>query len=453
MKVQCRACQIEVEIPSGALSASCPSCRARIDLTAMETRARPRPPAEADAEFIGSVLGGYRLTAVIGRGGMGVVYEGEGEQAQPKRAAIKVLAAELSASEDFVSRFRREAEALTRLRHPNLIEVFGHGVHPTPSGPRYYFAMERFEGQDLRALLSQGAVSPAAAVAIIGGAAAGLEHAHAHGIVHRDVKPANILVAGDPAAGGAVKLVDFGVAHIAAGEYTLTSLTHSALILGTVNYMAPEQRVDAAAIDRRADVYALGVVAYELLTGRLPLGAFALPSRLARVSRGADRAILAALQQEPNARLSSAIELAQRLERALLGRRPPRWWFGAGAAAAAAGLLAGWLAMPDPPPAQVDLQTPPPLVVIDPPPPAEPPPPPVDPAMEALAERLGDAARAAAERADQAPAEPQLAPPEPDQKKRKVVRGKPKAASQAVPRSTTADLPSTKADPKLKALR
>src|SRR5204863_9926461 len=115
-------------------------------------------------------------------------------------------------------------------------------------------------------------------------------YAHAHGIVHRDVKPANILVRGDPSKDGSVKVVDFGVAQLATGQYTLTSLTRSELVLGTINYMSPEQRVDASEVDHRADVYALGVVAYELLTGRLPIGAFEPPSELGRgIGRAADR--------------------------------------------------------------------------------------------------------------------------------------------------------------------
>jgi serine/threonine protein kinase len=314
VKVSCRACGHEVEIPSGALSAVCPSCHARIDVTALETRASKASATleEPPEALIGVEIDGHRLVRVIGRGGMGVVYEGAGSE---KRVAIKVLAPELRRDEQLIERFQREAEALTRLRHPNLIEVYAHGIH---EGGRPYFVMELFDGEDLRTIIARGSVPHRTAAAIISGAALGLAHAHAHGVVHRDVKPANILVRGDPARGGAVKVVDFGVARIAAGEHPLTS---SALIIGTLNYMAPEQRLDASVIDRRADIYALGVVAYELLTGKLPLGAFAVPSELSpSLPSRVDRVIISALRQDLDRRTSDVERFATDLDRALRAR-------------------------------------------------------------------------------------------------------------------------------------
>lgn len=345
MKIHCNACGHELEAPAGSVEVRCPACGARITLTAMETR--PGALARADGpdpeELIGEILGGYRLTAILGGGGMGTVYEAtrteDASSDGPEVAAVKVLSSVFTHDEAFVERFRREADSLTQLRHPNLIEVYARGEHGADDQRRYFFVMERFFGEDLRSLMARGSVAPATAVAVIRLAAEGLSYAHAHGIVHRDVKPANILVSGDPAAEGKVKVVDFGVAQLASANYTLTSLTSSSLVLGTINYMSPEQRIDASEIDHRADVYALGVVAYELLTGRLPIGAFEPPSELAGTARAADRAVLSALRPDPKHRPASVIAFATSLESALARRGIPR--FAGAAAMVVLGLAAG----------------------------------------------------------------------------------------------------------------
>ncbi len=319
MELRCHACAHNFVVPAGTLSASCEKCGALITLTALETRVRARGVAakeEAPPEaLLNTELGGYLLTAILGGGGMGVVYEAKRtERAQfvgPDIAAIKVLSPAFALDAEFIERFRREADALTKLRHPNLIEVYAKGEAPV-----YYFVMERFYGEDLRSFMARGPVEPSRAAAIVRGAAQGLAYAHDHGIVHRDVKPANILVNGE-----SVKVVDFGVAQLATGQYTLTSLTRSELVLGTINYMSPEQRVDASEVDHRADVYALGVVAYELLTGRLPIGAFEPPSESGRVGKAADRAVLSALRRDPAQRPKSAMLFAEHFERALIVRR------------------------------------------------------------------------------------------------------------------------------------
>jgi serine/threonine protein kinase len=331
VRILCNACGHAFEAPVGSLAVDCEKCGARITLTALETKATPAglahapegPPPES---LIGTELGGYRLKAILGGGGMGVVYEAERtERARfegPQIAAVKVLSSVFARDPEFVERFRREAEALTALRHKNLIQVFAKGEW-TNEAPFYYFVMERFFGEDLRSMMARGPIPPATVAAIIRGAAEGLAYAHDSGIVHRDVKPANILVRGDPAKDGEVKVVDFGVAQLATGQYTLTSLTRSHLILGTINYMSPEQRVDASEIDLRADVYALGVVAYELLTGRLPIGAFEAPSELlSTLPRSTDRAVMSALRRDPAHRPSNARVFADLLEKAL--RTPQR---------------------------------------------------------------------------------------------------------------------------------
>ncbi|MBI4818399.1 MAG: serine/threonine protein kinase [Deltaproteobacteria bacterium] len=323
MKVDCVHCGHPFDVASGLVSTSCPACGQRVDLTSLETRGSPPGAPQLQVEeLLGLELGGYRLTKVLGRGGMGVVYEADrldpNATALPNRAAVKVLAGAFAESPEFVTRFLREAEALTRLDHPNLAKVYSQGVHQRQDRPPlYFFVMERFDGEDLRARMSRAPLGADSVAAVVRGAASGLAYAHQAGIVHRDVKPANILIRGE-GADLEVKVVDFGVAHIAAGEYTLTSLTRSELILGTINYMAPEQRLDAAHIDHRADVYALAAVAYELLTGRLPMGAFPRPSELvSRLRPSVDRAIVSALRPDPADRPSSAEIFASALCQAL----------------------------------------------------------------------------------------------------------------------------------------
>lgn len=299
------------------------------------------PIGRSGAALVGTTLAGFRLDRFLGGGGMGLVFAAtrtaEATITAPEQVALKLLAPELSQDPEFVERFRREAEALTRLRHPNLIEVYGKGE--LPEGPTHFFVMEHFQGQDLRALLGQGPVAPPLVASIVRQAAAGLAYAHEHGVVHRDIKPANILVSGDPLAGGAVKVVDFGVAQLAGPAHALTSLTRSQLVLGTINYMSPEQRTDASEIDGRTDIYALGVVAYELLTGRLPIGAFEPPSELVRsLPKGVDLAITESLRRERDRRPSKITTFSERLDRALLPRRRTGL-IGATIAAAAVGLL------------------------------------------------------------------------------------------------------------------
>ncbi|MBI2377742.1 MAG: serine/threonine protein kinase [Deltaproteobacteria bacterium] len=319
MKVDCVHCGHAFDVAPGSVSAPCPACGQRVDLTSLETRGAPAAPALAEEDLIGVELGGYALTKVLGRGGMGVVYDAERRAGDgPERAAVKILSGAFSESPEFVARFLREAQALTRLDHENLAKVYAHGVHAREGKPPlYYFVMERFDGEDLRARMARGPIDAPTIASIVNGAARGLAYAHRAGIVHRDVKPANILVRGHGTS-IEVKIVDFGVAHIAAGEYTLTSLTRSELILGTINYMAPEQRLDATRIDHRADVYALGAVAYELLTGRLPMGAFPRPSELVGALRTTvDRAVVSALRPDPDDRPESAIAFADSLSTAL----------------------------------------------------------------------------------------------------------------------------------------
>ena len=210
-----------------------------------------------------SVLGGrYRLVRLIAGGGMAQVWEAH-DEILARAVAVKVLHPHLAEDTAFLERFRREAVAAARLSHPNVVAVFDTGV----DGGLVYIVMELVRGRTLRDLLAaQGALGPARAVQIAAQIAEALDYAHGQGIVHRDVKPANVLIADD----GRVKVADFGIAKAASAVFgSNADLTQTGAIVGTAKYLSPEQ-VNGEPQDRRADVYSLGVVLYEMLCGRPP---------------------------------------------------------------------------------------------------------------------------------------------------------------------------------------
>ena len=201
------------------------------------------------------VLGDFRLLHELGRGGMGIVYEAW-QRSLDRRVAVKVLAQGLVDNPSAVARFRREAASVGRLRHPNIVEVYGFGN----DGPTCYFAMQKIDGEPLHRCTARFR-NPTSAIALGLQLASALEHAHQAGLVHRDVKPANVLVRNDDHA----VLTDFGLASDAA----LPSLTRDGSFLGTLDYASPEQ-VRGETVDARADLWALGVILFELLAERHP---------------------------------------------------------------------------------------------------------------------------------------------------------------------------------------
>ena len=227
--------------------------------------------------MIGETFGNYRLVRRIGSGTMGTVFLGEHERIV-RRAAIKVLAPELALAADILGRFFEEARATSLIQHPAIVEVLDCGIHP--DGRRPYIAMEYLEGDTLAAhLAGRGRLGWRDACGIAWPIAEGLAAAHRHGIVHRDVKPANVmLLTADPAAGPAarpvaaprdIKLLDFGVAKLLREAQSKVRTCPGGL-LGTPEYMAPEQCGGAGSIDGRTDIYALGCVLFEMVCGRLP---------------------------------------------------------------------------------------------------------------------------------------------------------------------------------------
>jgi tetratricopeptide (TPR) repeat protein len=217
----------------------------------------PEPATDDDAAEL-PTLGDFRLLREIGRGGMGIVYEAW-QRSLDRHVAVKVLSPALVASPAAVARLRREASAAGRLRHPHIVEVFGFGS----DGDRHFFAMQLVRGVPLQECRVRFA-TPARAVALAIQLTEALEHAHANGLVHRDVKPANILVQDDDQ----ILLTDFGVAR----DEALPSMTREGGFLGTLDYASPEQ-VRGETVDARTDVWAVGVLLHELLTGRSPFSA------------------------------------------------------------------------------------------------------------------------------------------------------------------------------------
>ncbi len=200
---------------------------------------------------------------------MGVVYKAR-QSGLDRLVALKILPAEFDHDVKFALRFTREARTLAKLSHPNIVSVYEFGnVEDT-----YYFLMEFVDGSTLRDVVSAGQLSPEHALAIVPHLCDALQYAHDKGIVHRDIKPENILIAVD----GVVKIADFGLSRILGNEGQQEMLTGTHQIMGTPRYMAPEQFEGSRGVDHRADIYSLGVVFYEMLTGELPIGRFPAPS-------------------------------------------------------------------------------------------------------------------------------------------------------------------------------
>jgi serine/threonine-protein kinase len=245
---------------------------------------------------------GYAMHEVLGRGGMGEVWRAT-QQSLGRPVAIKLLPEKLSANPEFIARFQKEATALASLSHPNIVQIIDRGT----AGAHYYFVMEYVQGRSLRELMAQGALPEETALPIFYQLCRAIDYAHEQRIVHRDLKPENVLV--DDL--GNVKVADFGLAGIGDPAQNLTA---TSVAMGTVNYMAPEQRRDAKNVDGRADLYSLGVILYEMLTGELPVGRFKLPSeKIAGVDPRVDGVVGDALESEPAARPSRASELHDRL--------------------------------------------------------------------------------------------------------------------------------------------
>ena len=247
----------------------------------------------------------FEILQLIGAGGMGRVYKIR-QRHLDRVAALKILPRELAADPAFAERFSREGRALAKLSHANIVTVFDFGM----SGSYSWLLMEYVDGVNLRQAMHAGAMQPREALQIIPAICAALEYAHGQGVLHRDIKPENILI--DTA--GRVKIADFGVAKLSGEDGRRVTLTLSGSALGTPAYMAPEQIERPQDVDHRADIYSLGVVFYEMLTGELPLGRFPAPSEKSGVDPRLDNVVFRTLEKQRERRYQSAGEMKTQVE-------------------------------------------------------------------------------------------------------------------------------------------
>ncbi len=248
------------------------------------------------------------ILELLGQGGMGVVYKACQKQLD-RLVALKILPPHIGRTEAFAERFTREAKSLARLSHPRIVMIYDFGR--TDAG-LYYFIMEYVDGTDLRRVIQTGELSASEALSIIPQICEALQYAHEEGIVHRDIKPENILLNKK----GQVRIADFGLAKLLDRPATraTSTLTKVGQRMGTPHYMAPEQIEHPSGVDHRADIYSLGVVFYEMLTGELPLGRFAPPSQKVHVDVRLDNVVLRTLEKEPERRYQHISEVKSDVE-------------------------------------------------------------------------------------------------------------------------------------------
>ena len=273
----------------------------------------------------------YALGKMIGRGGMAEVFEGHDERLD-RKVAVKILRPDLAQDPTFHQRFRREAHSAASLNHPNIVAVYdtGEDILDTPAGPTQvpFIVMEYVDGMSLRQLMSTGRrLLPERALEITSGVLAALDYSHRHGIVHRDIKPGNVMIT----PSGDVKVMDFGIARALAAEGQ--TMTATSAVMGTAQYLSPEQ-ARGEVVDARSDLYSTGCLLYELLTGRPPfVGESPVsvayqhvseqpvpPSQLdPAVPESVDAIVMKSLEKDANDRYQSASEFRQDVERAMAG--------------------------------------------------------------------------------------------------------------------------------------
>jgi uncharacterized protein (TIGR03435 family) len=306
--------QCGAPLPGNAPAGLCPNCLMALNLKTetvftddVPTAQPPLPPDQIAPHFPQ-----LEILECLGRGGMGVVYKAR-QKTLNRLVALKLLAPERVCDPKFAERFAREAQALAALNHPNIVTIHDFGQE----GGFYFLLMEFVDGVNLRQLLRTRKFTPEEALAIVPPLCDALQFAHERGIVHRDIKPENLLL--DKA--GRVKVADFGIAKMlgtinsgrVSGELaTPENATQNAL--GTPGYSAPEQKSNPQRVDSRADIYSLGVVFYEMLTGELPGKTIEPPSRRVHIDVRLDEVVLRALEKTPELRWQTAADLRTQVE-------------------------------------------------------------------------------------------------------------------------------------------
>jgi serine/threonine protein kinase len=308
---QCRA-----ELPADAPEGLCPACLLRAGLGSAPGSTAPyganfRPPAP---EELAPHFPQLDILHFVGQGGMGAVYKAR-QVRLDRPVALKVLPPEVGKDPTFAERFLREARTLGRLSHPHIVTVHDFGE----SGGYYFFLMEYVEGVNLRDALRAGKFKPEQALKVVPQICDALQYAHDKGVVHRDIKPENVLLNEQ----GNVKIADFGLAKLLGREAAVPSLTGTRQVLGTPHYMAPEQMERPQVVDHRADIFSLGVLFYEMLTGELPLGRFPPPSQKVSIDLRLDDVVLRTLEKEPERRYQKASEVRTDVETIASSPRVP----------------------------------------------------------------------------------------------------------------------------------
>jgi len=306
---------LETDAPQGL----CPSCLMKAAFTTApgssmgEGDKTPPMPADLAAHFPQ-----LEILELLGQGGMGMVYKARQPQLD-RFVALKLLPIRSSSDPAFAERFSREARALAKLSHPNIVSVHDFGQTDSYG----YFIMEFVDGVDLRQMEQTQRLTPEQAIGIIPKICDALQYAHDEGVVHRDIKPGNILIDKK----GRVKIADFGLAKLLGKKDGDAHLTQSNVVMGTPHYMAPEQMSNPLTVDHRADIYSLGVVFYEMLTGELPLGRFAPPSQKVQMDVRLDEVVLRTLESEPARRYQHVSEVRSDVESISgLGEKMPVGW-------------------------------------------------------------------------------------------------------------------------------
>ena len=298
------------ELPSDAPQGLCPRCLAALNF-ATETMPPDAVPVATQTPLTPEELAPHfpqlEILECLGRGGMGVVYKAR-QKSLNRLVALKLLAPERADDAKFATRFEKEAQALAALNHPHIVTIHDFGQ----AGGFFFLLMEFIDGVNLRQAMKAGRFTPEQALAIVPPVCEALQFAHEHGIVHRDIKPENLLM--DKA--GRVKIADFGIAKMigAVSDEGGESLSQP---FGTPTYAAPEQQSDPRHVDHRADIYSLGVVLYELLTGDLPKDKLEPPSKRVQIDVRLDEVVLRALETRPEMRFATAAEFRTQLAEAV----------------------------------------------------------------------------------------------------------------------------------------
>lgn len=299
-------------IPPEAPQGLCPKCVFEGAATSEEAQ---EPLASATGEIpslerVAKAFPQLEILELVGRGGMGFVFKAR----QPhldRFVALKLLPDKLARDPRFAERFNREGRVLARLNHPNIVAVYDFGQ----AEDFFFLLMEYVDGVNLRQAMQAGRFSPSESLAIVPRICEALQYAHSQGILHRDIKPANILLD----TRGQVKIADFGIAKLVGEDKPDVTLTATGAALGTPQYMAPEQLEKPAEVDHRADIYSLGVVFYEMLTGELPIGRFAPPSSKTPVDASVDEVVFRTLEKDRERRFQSAGEMKTQVEHLGIG--------------------------------------------------------------------------------------------------------------------------------------